>query len=152
MFNGKFGASHLWNRSSEKSVCTCYFLFRWLVNDRARQGIINHTSWALDVTLINNVLLWSCPGFQPHIQTHTHTHINIRAQMGFHIWLPGAVVLALKTPITSVKHYGWLYWSFSAIMQYGHEWWLNMNCMGKKKETMRPLLFWWGHTEHTLKH
>ncbi len=55
-----------------KSVCTCYFLFRWLVNDRARQGNINHTSWAVDVTLIHNVSLCSCPGFQLHIHTHTH--------------------------------------------------------------------------------
>lgn len=124
-----------------KSVCTCYFLFRWLVNDRAEQGNINHTSWAVDVTLIlmfysDHAMVFS----HTYRHTHTLTHTDILAQMGFHIWMPGAVVLALKTPITSVKHYGWLYWSFSAIMQYGHERWLNLNRMGKK-EMMRPLRF-----------
>lgn len=73
------------------------------------------------------ILLWF---WATHTDMQTHTH-TVLAQMSFHIWLPGALVLALKTPITSVKYYGWLYWSFSAIMQSGHEWWVNMNCAGK---------------------
>lgn len=118
-----------------KSVCTCCFLFRWLVNDRSEQGTINHTSWAVDVALIHHISLLSCLCCSyTCILIHMHTHItDIHAQMGFHIWLPGAVGLALKTPITSVKYYDWLYWSFSAIMQYVHEQWLNMNCMGGKR-------------------
>lgn len=46
------------------------------------------------------------PLLQLNMHTYMHTHItDIHAQMGFHIWLPGAVGLALKTPITSVKYY-----------------------------------------------
>lgn len=56
-----------------ESVGTCYFLSRWLVNDRAAQGNINHTSRALDVTLIPSV--WSYLEFSAtHTRTHTNTH------------------------------------------------------------------------------
>ena len=68
-----------------KSVCTCYFLFRWLVNDRARQVSINHTFWAVNVTLIHSVSLRSCPGFQLHMQTHTHGYLNTLTSM--HRWV-----------------------------------------------------------------
>lgn len=137
--------------NSERLICeialqqiSLHLLLSVQVISQWQGGAGEHKShiWAVDVTLIPNVSLWSCLGFQLHLQRHTRTlaHIDIHAQMGFHIWMPGAVVLALKTPITSVKHYSWLYWSFSAIMQYGHERWLNMNRMGKE-EMMRPLWF-----------
>lgn len=89
------------------------------------------------LSLISNQF-WA---MRPDLNMPTHT---VLAQMGFHIWLPGAVVLALKTAITSVTYYGWLYWSFSAIMQYGHEWWANMNPLGGG--SMRPM------TAHTQQH
>lgn len=65
--------------------------------------------------------------------THTETH----RQMGFHIWLPGAAVLVLKTPITSVNHYGWLYWSFRPIVHCE----VRMIAQPKLKENEREL---WG--------
>lgn len=61
-----------------KSLCTCYFLFRWLVNDRARPGNINHTSRVVDVTLIHNISLGSWPGSQLHTQERTHSHTHWR--------------------------------------------------------------------------
>lgn len=159
MFNGKFKASHLWNRSSANQIAPVTFCFRWLVNDRAGQGTINHTSWAVDVTLIHNISLWFVPWFSTtrtytlHRQTHTYTHWHPRTD-GFSYMAAWGCSIGFKNTHNICK----ALWLIILVLQCNHAIWAwamaEHEPYGKQgdDEASTSLMKAWGPWLHTHTH